>query len=160
MYVGHHQTVLDDKGRITIPRKFRDDMIRNDHITWHMTRGYDANIVAYNREAWAALMSRLERLEAMDPRVQDLIRLTLGNAAQVRLDGQGRMAVPTHLRQLGGIEKEVVLVGLKDRLELWSKEAWDAYEASNAPQLKVLVTELFVRGEPTDQEKGGPRDAN
>ena len=157
MYFGQHQTSLDEKGRITVPRKFRDIMKREDHITWHVTRGYDGNLVLYNREGWANLMERINSLNPMDPRAQDLSRLILGNVAEVRVDGQGRMLAPRHLRELAGLEREGVLVGMNDRLEIWSKEAWDAYQQTHAPRLKQMVMEMFVSGEQCDSSNGRGR---
>lgn len=159
MYFGQHQTVLDDKGRITVPRRFRDVMRSQDHITWYMTRGYDGNLNLYHRDGWESLLAQIQDLPSMDPRVHDFQRLVFGSAAEVRVDGQGRMPVPQHLRALGGLEREAVLVGMKDRLELWNKEAWETFQNTHGPKFRDMVSELVSSGElGVATEKGGTSD--
>jgi MraZ protein len=145
MYFGSHQTVLDDKGRITVPRKFHDLMERSDHVTWYVTRGYKGSLYLYNLQEWAKFVQRAESLDPMDPQAHDFLRLVYGCAMDVRVDRQGRMPIPSQLRSLASLERDVVLVGMKDHLELWQKDAWDAYQAGKGPEIEAMATELLVR---------------
>jgi MraZ protein len=164
MYYGSYQTVIDDKGRITVPRKFHDLMDRHDHVTWFMTRGYKGCLYLYNLREWETLVSRIDALDPLDPKAHDFLRLVYGCAIDVRVDRQGRMPVPSQLRGMAGLEREVVLVGMKNHLELWKKDAWDAYQASMGAEFETMASELLIQGsalggqQPAARERGGQDD--
>lgn len=145
MYYGSHPTVVDDKGRITVPRKFQEIMERNDHITWFITRGYKGCLYLYNLKEWEALQSRVEQLDPLDPKAHDFLRLVYGCATDVKVDKQGRISVPVPLRGAAGLERDVVLVGMKNHLELWRKDAWDAYQSNMGAEYENMANELLIR---------------
>lgn len=147
MYHGRYETVLDAKSRITVPRKLRKVMVENDHITWHVTRGYDTNLYLYHKAAWGDLVEWIDSLPARDPRVHDFMRLVFGCAAEVRMDGQGRVPIPQHLRDLAGLKKDVVLAGMGGRLELWDRGAWDMHEQTNGPKFRSMTSEFLGSSE-------------
>lgn len=147
MYYGSYPTVIDDKGRITVPRKFHDLMEGNDHITWFMTRGYRNCLYLYNLKDWDAFVNRAEALDPLDPKAHDFLRLVYGCAIDVRVDRQGRLPVPAQLRGFAGLERDVVLVGMRNHLELWRKDAWDAYQAERGAEFETMATELLIRNQ-------------
>lgn len=147
MYFGPYQTVVDDKGRITVPKKFHDLMVREDHITWYVTRGYNGNLSLFNRSQWERLMARAEALDPLDPAANDYLLLLYGCAIDARVDNQGRLAVPPQLRALAGLSRDVMLVGMRDHLELWNKDAWDAFQERKGPEFRRMATEVFVRND-------------
>lgn len=148
-YLGPHPTVLDEAGRITIPRRFREIMEDKEHLNWTVTRGYDANLYLYNRDQWQKLVDYAEGLHPLDPKAQRLLRTIYGCALSVTVDRQGRMPIPSALRELAKLDREVVLVGMRDHLELWNKEAWAAFQASAGPEMGTLAAELLVSGGPS-----------
>lgn len=158
MYFGPYQTVVDDKGRITVPKKFHDLMVREDHITWFITRGYNGNLSLFNKPQWEQLVARAEVLDPLNPVANDYLLMLYGCAIDVRVDNQGRMPVPPQLRSLAGLNRDVLLVGMRDHLELWDKDAWDAFQRERGSDFRRMATEVFVCNETAaerrDRENG------
>jgi MraZ protein len=121
MLLGEYEHTLDEKNRLTLPAKFRQ-AFKGGCV---LTRGFDPCIYAYPSEQWQRLIQ--ERLAALDPLSREARRLQqffFSGAAEVELDGQGRVMIPGALLARGGLRKEVVVAGLGDRLELWDRAAW------------------------------------
>lgn len=144
MYLGESITRLDEKGRITIPRHMRDRMEVLGHYVWYMTRGFDGCIFMFERAEWDKLRDQIGRFSAMNAKVLDFRRLLFGSMAEARLDGQGRMAVPQHLREHAHLDKDVVVLGVDDHLELWDKEAWRAFQEAKEQEFREMATYLFA----------------
>ena len=144
MYFGEAQTAVDDKGRITVSRRFRETMNVLGHALWYMTRGYDGSIFLFPRQEWEQIRAEARTRSTMDAKAIDFRRMFFGSVAEVQPDGQGRMLVPQHLREYAGLEKEAVLIGVDDHLELWSKDAWRAYQDGNQASYKNMAAELFA----------------
>jgi MraZ protein len=144
MYYGESQTVLDDKGRITVSRKFRETMSVLGHVLWYMTRGYDGSIFIFPKEEWDKIRNQASTHSTMDAQAIDFRRMFFGSVAEVQPDRQGRLSVPTHLRQFAGLDKEAALIGVGDHLELWSKNRWSAYQESKEQDYKSMASELFA----------------
>ncbi|MDQ7829671.1 MAG: division/cell wall cluster transcriptional repressor MraZ [Armatimonadota bacterium] len=117
MLRGEYRYTLDDKGRVVLPPKFRRDL--GDQVV--VTRGFDGCLWVYPRREWDAVESLLRDLP---PRRRDFQRFLLASAHEADVDRQGRIFLPEGLREYAGIDKEVVVVGLVKRLELWSEQRW------------------------------------
>ena len=143
MYFGEAHTVLDDKGRVTVSRRFRETMEVMGHVLWYMTRGYDGSIFIFPKEQWDRVRSQAAKYSSMDSRAIDFRRMFFGSVSEVRPDRQGRMPVPLHLREHAGLEKEAVLVGCDDHLELWSRDGWQLYQECMEAEYKAMGSELF-----------------
>lgn len=155
MYFGEASTVLDDKGRITVPRRLRETMKVLGHVLWYMTRGFDGSIFLFPREEWDKIRNQAKKYSSMDARAIDFRRLFFGSVAEVRPDRQGRMAVPPHLRAHAGLDKDAVLIGVDDHLELWSRDGWRAFQENRDPDYKEMAGELFVSQDESDSQPGG-----
>lgn len=143
MYYGESPTSADDKGRISVPVQFRSVMETLDHDVWYITRGFDGALFLFHKQQWEALLSQGKEFSSLDPRMLDFRRLFLGSVAKVKRDGQGRLAVPAHLREYAGIEREAVMIGVEDHLELWSRNGWRTFQERQAEQYKAMAAELF-----------------
>lgn len=143
MYFGETQTTLDVKGRITVSRKFRETMDVLGHAIWYMTRGYDGSVFIIPREEWENIRAQVARRSSMNSKAVDFRRMFFGSVAEVRPDAQGRMLVPSHLREYAELEKEVVLIGVDDHLELWSKDRWRAFQEARESEYKNMAEGLF-----------------
>ena len=143
MYFGEAQTVLDDKGRITVSRRYRETMSVLGHAIWYMTRGFDGSIFLFPREEWQKIRTQAGRYSSMDAQAIDFRRMFFGSVAEVQPDRQGRMSVPQHLREHAGLDKEAVLIGVDDHLELWSRDAWRGYQEANEEKFKEMASGLF-----------------
>jgi MraZ protein len=124
MFRGSHPHTLDDKGRIIIPTRFRE-LIRaggNDAI---MVTGMDRCLFAYTLDEWGTIEARiLARAENSDT-MRRFRRFFVGNAHECQFDRQGRVLIPPQLRAYAALEKEIVLVGVLNHFEIWSKENWE-----------------------------------
>jgi MraZ protein len=143
MYYGESSASVDDKGRLNVPMQFRAIMETNDHDVWYLTRGFDGAIFAFEKSQWAQLLTQTGGSSPLDPRMLDFRRLFLGSVAKVKRDGQGRLGIPAHLREHAGIDREAVVIGVEDHLELWGPEGWRAFHARQAEQYKLMAAELF-----------------
>ena len=143
MYFGEAHTALDDKGRITVPRRFRETMDVLGHAQWYMTRGFDGSIFLFPKEEWDKIRSYTSQFPSMDTQALDFRRMFLGSAAVARPDRQGRILVPQYLREHASIEREAVLVGVEDHLEIWSGEGWTAYQKRQEEKFRGMASELF-----------------
>jgi len=157
-YFGSYPTVLDEAGRMNAPRRIRETMESAEQYNWFITPGLNGNLYLYHKSEWEKLLERNQpNFESMDQRTHQFFSFGYGFTAETRVDRQGRMPIPSHLRESFGIEREVVLVGVQNRLELWNKSAWDAFVKSMWPVFGQRATELAtVNG----SEKGGDNNGN
>lgn len=124
--MGEYSHALDDKGRIIIPARLRDDL--DNHFV--MTKGLDGCLFLYPMEEWRKMEERLKALPMTNANARAFQRLFLAGAQDVDVDRQFRVTIPPRLREYAGILKEVVLVGVSSRVELWAQEKWHAYQAA------------------------------
>ncbi len=123
MFIGEYQHTLDTKGRIIMPSKFRDELGEE----FVMTKGLDNCLFVYPKEEWAILEEKLKTLPLTNRDARAFIRFFFAGASEGVLDKQGRVLIPANLRELSKLDKDAVVIGVSTRLEIWSKEEWDAY---------------------------------
>jgi len=144
MYFGEVHTAVDDKGRIVVPQQFRTVMDVNDHDTWCLTRGFENYIFLFHKTSWEKLLAeKKDLLSGLDSRSSAFRRLFVGGMEKLKRDSQGRLAIPQHLRDYAGVERDAVLIGVGDHLELWSKTGWRQYQERQAENYRALADELF-----------------
>ncbi len=119
MFSGEFEHTIDDKGRLTIPAKFRPLLEEGMFVT----RGLDGCLFVYPPEAWAIMANKVAELPLAQSDARFFARMIF-SGTECQPDKQGRILLPTHLREHAAIENEVVIVGLNSRLEIWSKERW------------------------------------
>jgi|AntRauTorcE11898_2_1112593.scaffolds.fasta_scaffold00509_2 MraZ protein len=125
-FLGSHAINMDAKGRLAIPSKLREELVRlcGGRIVLTANADEEHCLLLYPEPEWEALRPKVEALPTMSKAVRRLQRLVLGNAAPMELDGNGRILVPPTLRNHAHLEKKLMLVGLGKKLELWSEERW------------------------------------
>ncbi|MGD8244084.1 MAG: division/cell wall cluster transcriptional repressor MraZ [Anaerolineae bacterium] len=121
MFLGEFIHILDSKGRLTIPAKFRADLDKGLVVT----RGIDRCLAVFPMDEWERLSGQVSDLPMTDPQVRAFRRLLFANASDVFPDKQGRVLIPPRLREYANLDGEVVVTGLNTYLEVWSPEAWD-----------------------------------
>lgn len=132
---GEYQHSLDNKGRIFIPAKLRDELGEVFFVTLSM----DRCLCAYSKENWQSLS---EKVNAMPYVKQRKMRPLFAHAARCELDAQGRALIPQSLRDYAGLVKNVTVVGCNNHAELWDSEAWKSiYEAETTPENIAAVME-------------------
>lgn len=120
-FMGTYQNNVDPKGRVSIPVKYREALGER----FFVTKGFDSCIDIYTVEEWEKFAEKLQRLSQTKRDMRDFVRFIFGNATEVELDKQGRILLPAMLRETVGIEKEVIVMGVGSKVEIWDKAAWD-----------------------------------
>jgi MraZ protein len=125
MFIGEFHHTLDEKGRLAVPIKFRNDLVQGAVVT----RGLDRSLFVYPKAAWEKLAAKLAALPLGQADTRAFARLMLAGAMDVEVDKSGRITIPEYLRQYADLKKDVVVTGLYDRLEVWGEQAWREYSA-------------------------------
>ena len=123
MFMGEFQHNIDDKGRIIIPAKFRDELGNNFIIT----RGLDKSLFLYPLQEWKHIEQKLKSLSFTKSDARKFTRFFFSGALESEIDKQGRVIIPNNLRTYAEINKECVLIGVSSRVEIWSRELWNSY---------------------------------
>ena len=122
MFLGQYQHSLDEKGRVILPAKFRGQLEGGAY----MARGLDGCVCVYPTDEWERVSNNMRDLATRGTQERQAARSFFAGAAEVVPDRQGRVPVPVHLREFGGlsIEREVVVAGVLSRIEIWDAERW------------------------------------
>ncbi|MBE5963767.1 MAG: division/cell wall cluster transcriptional repressor MraZ [Lachnospira sp.] len=120
MFMGEYNHTVDTKGRVIVPAKLREGLGEEFVIT----KGLDGCLFGYPEAEWKNFEEKLKGLPLTNKDARQFTRFFLAGAASVEIDKQGRILIPQVLREFAGLEKDVVLVGVASRIELWSKEKW------------------------------------
>ncbi|MGE5625173.1 MAG: division/cell wall cluster transcriptional repressor MraZ [Bacillota bacterium] len=126
MFRGISNLTLDAKGRLAVPARYRDRIQEACQGRLVVTIDRDHCLLIYPLPEWEALEERLVRLPSLNKQARDLQRLLLGHATEADLDGHARLLLPPELRSYAGLERDVVLLGLGRKFELWQQAHWDA----------------------------------
>lgn len=127
MFMSEYNHTVDTKGRLIVPYKFREQL--GDEFV--VTKGMDGCLFVYANEDWNAFEQKLTSLPLINKEARKFARFFLAGAAQVEVDKQGRILLPANLREFAGLEKDVVLVGVGSRIEIWSRENWENMDADS-----------------------------
>lgn len=121
MFMSEYNHTLDTKGRLIIPAKFRE-VLGEEFV---ISKGMDDCLFVYANDDWNAFEQKLTSLPLINKEARQFARFFLAGAATVEVDKQGRILLPAALREFAGLEKDVVLVGVGSRVEIWSKDKWE-----------------------------------
>ena len=121
MFMGEYNHTIDAKGRLIIPAKFREQL--GDEFV--VTKGMDGCLFVFDNSEWQVFAEKLRSLPMIDKEVRQFTRFFLAGAASVEVDKQGRILLPSVLRDFAGITKDTVLIGVGSRIEIWSKDRWE-----------------------------------
>jgi MraZ protein len=124
MFIGEYSHNVDNKGRLAIPVKFRNQLKKGAVVT----RGLDNCLFLYPRTEWLKLAKKLAALPISQKDARAFARLMLAGAMDVESDRQGRIIIPNYLREYAGIKNNVIIAGLYTRLEIWNKMKWKKYK--------------------------------
>ncbi|MBI4426361.1 MAG: division/cell wall cluster transcriptional repressor MraZ [Candidatus Kerfeldbacteria bacterium] len=143
MFIGEYHHAIDDKSRLALPVKFREELGRSLVVT----RGLDNCLFVYTQQEWSQLAERLSKLPVAKANTRAFARLMLAGAMELEVDKQGRVILPDYLRKYASLKKKVVIAGLLNRLELWDALVWQKYQAGterNAGDIAEALGELGV----------------
>jgi MraZ protein len=145
MFLGQYEHTIDEKGRLTIPARYRELLFEGAFIT----EGFDQNLMVLTSSTFMTISDRVNRMSMTDPNVRELKRMMFGRANQAEIDKAGRMLIPAYLRDGAQLKTNVVLVGMGDYFELWSAENWQIQNQpmpnSEAKTKRFAAFDLSVR---------------
>ena len=121
MFMGEYNHTIDAKGRLIIPSKFRE--VLGDEFV--VTKGMDGCLFVFDNPEWQNFAEKLRSLPMIDKEVRQFTRFFLAGAASVEVDKQGRILLPAVLREFADITKDAVLIGVGNRIEIWSRDRWE-----------------------------------
>lgn len=140
MFKGRYNHTVDTKGRVMIPSKFRDQLGKEFVIT----RGFENCLFVYTNEAWDAYAEKLLALPTNDEDSRRVVRSMIGYADDVELDNQGRALLSKELRAYANLDKNIMLVGMGNRIEIWDVDELEKYESQG--DVKTLAQNMFDKG--------------
>ena len=120
MFLGEHQHTVDPKGRIVLPSRFRAELAKGCFIT----KGLDRCLFIFTPEQWEIEAQEFRALSRRDRQLRNYSRVFFAGAIDQKLDKQGRVQIPAGLREYAGIEKDVTVVGVAERIEIWDTATW------------------------------------
>ncbi len=143
MFLGTHTPRLDDKGRLILPAKFREQLEAGVVVT----RGQERCLYVFPAAEFERIAGQLRQAPVTSKQARDYLRVFLSGASDELLDRQGRITLPAVLRSYAGLERDCTVIGAGERVEIWDAQAWDAYlsvqEQSFAEQAEEVVPGIF-----------------
>lgn len=142
MFYGEYQHTVDAKGRMIIPSKFRDELGEK----FILTKGLDNCLFGYSIQEWSNLEAKLKTLPFTDKDVRAFIRFFFAGATECEIDKQGRILMPQNLRDHAGIDKDVFVIGVSSRMEIWDKTKWEAYNSDDSMSPDKIAEKMAMLG--------------
>ena len=129
LFLGEYEHALDDRGRITLPRKIRQELDERDVV---LTRGFDTCIFGFDKSSWETEAGKHLETPVTDEKARSLRRYLFSGAQKEELDKLGRILLPAQLKEYASISRSVFIIGAGDHFEIWEKEKWRTYAVSHA----------------------------
>ena len=139
MFIGEYHHSVDDKGRLIIPSKFREELGNNFIIT----RGIENCLFVYSLDSWNEIVRKIESLPFTKKDARTFARFFLSGASEAEFDKQGRINITSPLISYAEITKECIVIGTGDRLEIWSEELWNEFFTSAKDSMSDIAENLF-----------------
>lgn len=143
LLTGSYRRALDDKLRLAIPKQLRDALGFPETSSLFIAPGTDRALVIYTADVLEQIGQSLSRLSPAARETRDFSRLFYAQAQPADVDRQGRLRIPPELAKLSGLVTEVMVIGVRDRIELWDAETWDAFLAKTQPSYDQLAENVF-----------------
>ena len=139
MFMGEYHHNIDDKGRVIVPSKFRREL--GDRFV--VTRGLDGCLFIYSKKEWEKQVEHLRSLPFTKKDARAFTRFFLSGATEVEADKQGRMNLPEPLVTYANLDKECIIIGVNERLEVWAKDEWQGFLKVNEDDFSTMAENLF-----------------
>lgn len=147
MFYGEHEHTIDKKGRIIIPSKFRESLKEYDIEELYVTRGLDKCLFVFTESEWKSQESKFKAIPFTKSEARKFNRLYFSGATQIECDKQGRILIPKYLKDFAEIKRDVVLIGVSNRIEIWAKEAWHEYYKGSKGSFEEIAEKLMMQEE-------------
>jgi len=142
MFMGEYNHTIDTKGRLIIPSKFREGLGEE----FVVTKGLDGCLFVFSNEEWQEFEMKLKALPLTNKSARQFARFFVAGATPCELDKQGRILLPGPLREYAGLDKDVVLTGMLNRIEIWSKQKWDENNSLDDVDMDEIAEQMTDLG--------------
>jgi MraZ protein len=143
MWYGEFSHTLDEKDRFILPAKFRDKVKTFKERRLYITRGLEGCLALYAESEWIMIKDKLESLSFTKQQSRFFNRLFFSGASQIDVDSQGRISIPQYLKEFASIQREVMIVGVGNRIEVWGKASWNKFYKENRKRFEEMAENLF-----------------
>lgn len=143
MLIGQAGSRIDEKNRISFPKKFRKELGESLIVT----QGFEGSLIVVSVDRWNSLLEGTEGLPFTNKEAREIQRFLLGNAEDVSLDEKGRFVLPAHLKEYAKIENEVVFLGISRYVEIWDKNRWDEHNKELIQNIEPITKKLSDENE-------------
>ena len=138
MYIGEYEHKTDAKGRVIMPTNLREEL----GDVFYVTQGMEGCLFVYDEAEWANMSEKMKKLRLTSKKARDFSRLFYAPARKVEVDKQGRVLIPQRLREYAKIDKEVIIIGVSTRVEIWAKERYETYMGSDDMDYEMVMDEF------------------
>jgi MraZ protein len=143
MFYGEYEHTLDKKGRLIIPSKFREALKEYDIEKFFVTRGLDKCLFMFAEDEWRGQEERFKSMSFTKSEYRRFNRLFFSGACELVPDKQGRILIPSYLKEYAGIKRELYLIGVSNRIEIWGKGKWEEYYSSTKDAFEEVAEKLI-----------------
>ncbi|MBU0651068.1 division/cell wall cluster transcriptional repressor MraZ [bacterium] len=147
MFFGEYQHTLDEKNRFVLPSRFRDVFDSGQAHRFFMTRGFDECLALYLEDEWASEIKKMKEKPYQKKDVRAFQRLLYSRTIEIVCDKQGRILIPEKFKESAGIAKDIVCVGIENKIEIWDKEKWQKFNDAHLDDFEKIAEELFENHE-------------
>ena len=144
MFYGEYEHSLDKKGRLILPAKFREVAEANYIERFFMTRGLDNCLFLFPEEEWKSQEAKFRTMSFTKSQSRKFNRLYFSGAQQITFDKQGRILIPKYLKEFAGIRRDVMIIGVSNRIEIWDLEKWREFYNNEKGSFEKLAEDLFT----------------
>lgn len=145
MFYGEHEHTIDRKGRLVLPSRFREAFKEHYAERLYVTRGLDGCLFLFPDEEWRMAEQKFKAVPFTKSEARRFNRLYFSGAGEVSCDRQGRILLPQYLKDYAGIKRDVVIVGVSNRIEIWAKERWRAFYESTRESFEQIAERLVAQ---------------
>ncbi|MFH1414298.1 MAG: division/cell wall cluster transcriptional repressor MraZ [Candidatus Omnitrophota bacterium] len=143
MFYGEYQHSIDRKGRLILPAKFREVAKQQFIEKLYVTRGLDICLFMFSEEEWRSQENKFKSIPFTKQQSRTFNRIYFSGAAEVTFDSQGRILLPQYLKEFAQIKKDVVIVGVSNRIEIWAKQKWEEFYSNSRQSFEEIAEKLM-----------------
>lgn len=143
MFYGEFEHTIDSKGRLIIPAKFREVSKTHYVEKFYLTRGLDGCLFLFTEDEWRLQEQKFKSLSFTKREIRKFNRVYFSGACELNLDRQGRILIPKVLQEFAGIKREVMIIGVSNRIEIWDKKTWQDFYKSSKESFEELAEKIF-----------------
>ncbi|MFC1703733.1 division/cell wall cluster transcriptional repressor MraZ [Candidatus Omnitrophota bacterium] len=143
MFYGEYRHTIDRKGRLILPSKFREVAKAGFVEKFYITRGLDTCLFMFGEDEWKTQEQRFKSISFTKQESRKFNRLYFSGAVEIAPDGQGRILVPQYLKDFATIKREVIIIGVSNRIEIWSQKKWEDFYATSKDSFEDIAEKLI-----------------